>query len=117
MKHPILAFIARGVLIFGLLFLALSKVHATPMTHLVFMNEYVNGFSPLKVVIQKGDTVKWINRDFRQHNVVIPYLKVRSPLFKNEFSWSYTFDKAGIFEYYCAPHRTVGMEGIVEVRE
>lgn len=112
----VLSFLARWIILGALLYLALGKSEAS-MTHLVFMDAYTNSFSPYKLVVQKGDRVKWINRDFRMHNVVFESLKTRSPMLRNGYSWSHTFEKTGVYDYYCAPHRTMGMVGIVEVVE
>lgn len=70
-------------------------------------------FEPRIIRVKVGTTVQWKNSSSTPHNVVGE--DFRSPfLYENE-RWEMTFDKAGTFDYYCEPHRGMGMIGTVIV--
>lgn len=78
-------------------------------------------FSPKRITIKKGTTVKWINADAIRHNVVASNanntggLPTENPLFGKGGTYSFTFETVGTFDYRCTPHP--GMTGVVEVTE
>ncbi|MFB6308299.1 MAG: plastocyanin/azurin family copper-binding protein, partial [Haloarculaceae archaeon] len=75
-------------------------------------------FGPDSFTISTGDTVTWV---WGNHNVVpattpdgaewsgTPGAPDRT--FDSGYTYSHTFEVAGTYEYYCAPHRSVGMTG------
>lgn len=70
----------------------------------------VEGFaySPASITISVGDTVEWVFADGPiQHDVVGVGDNVPdgfgSPLI-SEGTWSFTFDEAGTYEYFCSLH-------------
>ncbi|SNZ03353.1 Copper binding protein, plastocyanin/azurin family [Natronoarchaeum philippinense] len=82
-------------------------------------------FEPSTFEIERGDTVRWVWRA-SGHNV-----RVRSK--PDESTWdgtpgsasdtyaegnehSHTFEATGDYEFFCAPHQTLGMEGSFTVR-
>ena len=82
-------------------------------------------FDPSTFEIERGDTVRWVWRA-GGHN-----LRVRSK--PDESTWGgtpgsasdtyaegyehvHTFEAAGDYEYFCAPHQTLGLEGNFSVR-
>lgn len=70
-------------------------------------------FEPKELRVKVGTTVKWVNEDFQFHNVVgtgwySPYLNTGN-------DWTKKFDKAGTYDYYCTPHRGMGMTGKIIV--
>jgi plastocyanin len=78
-------------------------------------------FVPQFVSIAPGDTVHWV-WDESNHTVTSgdPATGVASNLFGTPLSdtgyeYSFTFPNAGTFDYYCAPHRTMGMTGRITV--
>jgi plastocyanin len=85
-------------------------------------------FSPEKVTIKPGDTVKWINNKVGPHNVVFDTSKMPAATAK-EFShkklamgagesYETTFPSdvaPGEYTYYCEPHRGAGMVGKIVV--
>ncbi len=88
-------------------------------------------FEPREVEVSVGDTVTWTNEDTVLHTVTsgkgheqgVPGVsegKDAQPdgLFDHEMpegeTFSFTFDKAGTFDYFCAIHP--GMTGTVVVR-
>jgi len=64
-----------------------------------------------------GDTVTWVPTD-KGHNVEMVSspndMKFKS---KNNKEVSLTFERAGIYYYWCTPHKGMGMIGIVLVGE
>ena len=65
--------------------------------------------------IDVGDTITWMPK-FKGHNVEIVAspneLKFKS---KNNKETSLTFDTPGIYYYWCTPHKSMGMIGLVVV--
>jgi plastocyanin len=70
-------------------------------------------FSPGTVTVKVGDAVTWVNADDRDHNVTGGEL--RSGNIKQGKSWSYTFKKAGKYNYVCTLHPR--MHGAVIVND
>ena len=82
-------------------------------------------FEPRRVDIAVGDTVTWVNEEAMEHNIMTypdgypegaegfesPFLE------KAGETWSYTFDREGVYEYHCLPHMIMGMRGTVFVGE
>lgn len=71
------------------------------------------GFTPAKVTIQIGDSVKWTNSDTVNRQIVATGGEFASPVIKPKGTWTRTFDTAGTFKY-----RDVGkpsQTGTVEV--
>lgn len=74
-------------------------------------------FAPVAIVVDTGTTVtwEWTGRGGR-HNVV-----ERDGRFESEFhdsagaTYERTFSNAGVFPYFCEPHRSLGMKGGVRV--
>jgi len=75
-------------------------------------------YSPSKLTIKKGQSVKWTNFDAVKHNVMPDNQKsvfsASELLAKNE-SYTTTFDTVGTFSYYCSPHPY--MKATIEVTE
>jgi plastocyanin len=78
-------------------------------------------FKPEVVNINPGDTVRWIwrgnfhtvtsgNPNTGEQNGIFS-----SPLRSAPYQFSYTFNTAGTFDYFCVPHREMGMIGKVIV--
>lgn len=80
-------------------------------------------FAPQDIEIKAGDTVTWINNADMYHNVKA--LKKDIPadaepftskgLAKKDDRWSHTFSISGKYNYFCVPHRSMGMIGSVTV--
>lgn len=75
-------------------------------------------FDPKQITVKVGTTVTWTNQDSVQHNVKMENGSTDGPsselLAKGE-SYSYTFKKAGVYNYLCTPHPY--MKGTVTVTE
>jgi len=76
-------------------------------------------FRPAGIWIDPGTTVVWEwTGQGGQHNVVDEAGNFESDLTAEEgFTFERTFEDGGITEYYCAPHRALGMKGAVAVGE
>lgn len=79
-------------------------------------------YTPRTVTVKPGDTVKWINRVENQHTTtsgkdgVADGIWASKRLDKGE-SFTYTFEKPGVYPYFCTPHSLFKMAGEVEVKE
>jgi plastocyanin len=83
-------------------------------------------FDPPSIVVKVGTTVTWSNKDKSSHTVSSGVPGKRDGTFDRTLSpgregaaeaggvFSYTFDKAGVYTYYCQFHTT--MLGQVEVK-
>lgn len=76
-------------------------------------------FVPDSITIAPGDTVEWI-WDGGIHTVTSGTSCTSDGLFDLPLdgtapSVSYTFNSAGTFDYFCIPHCTLGMTGVVNV--
>jgi len=80
-------------------------------------------FSPRSFEIDAGDTVLW-EWDAGGHNVKPDSIPdgsdwsgtAGSGTFGSGHTYSYTFDVAGDYSYYCAPHRSADMKGSFVVK-
>nr|WP_256486899.1 plastocyanin/azurin family copper-binding protein [Haladaptatus sp. AB618] len=98
-----------------------GKTHTVKMANKA--GEYV--FDPIGLYVEPGDTVKWVI-DSGKHsttsyskgnpsanNTLIPKgaKSWDSGTIGSGKSFSYTFEKKGTYDYYCIPHKTLGMVG------
>ena len=83
----------------------------------VSINDFI--FNPTLIKIKKGTKVTWTNEGNIGHTVTSsessPMGGLASELLANGQSYSFTFDTAGTYTYYCSPHPY--MKGTVEVTE
>ena len=61
-------------------------------------------FTPATITIPAGTTVRWTNHDDIPHNVVSNDKSFKSKVMDTDESFSYTFAKAGTYEYFCSIH-------------
>lgn len=62
-------------------------------------------YSPANITVKVGDTVTWTNMDSVDHTVTVTNGEgPDSELFGKGETYSYTFTKAGKYEYFCKPH-------------
>ena len=74
-------------------------------------------FGPAAVKVSKGTKVVWEwTGKGALHNVVADNGDFESEQ-KQEtgYTFSQTFDSAGTHKYYCTPHKTLGMKGVIVV--
>ena len=81
----------------------------------IVANAGSNSFSPNPVEVKVGETVTWINDDSGRHTVTSKDGVFDSEMMGKEQSFSFIFDKAGEYPYFCSPHP--GMVGTVVVTE
>ena len=74
------------------------------------------------LVIAPGTTVKFV-WESDNHNVVVESQPEEAswsghePIENTGFSFSHTFDVLGTYEYFCQPHKALGMVATIEVKE
>ncbi len=70
-------------------------------------------FDPATISVRRGTTVTWTNFDTAGHTVTGESGGPSSGIIGNGQTYSYTFNTAGTFPYFCSPHP--GMRGTVTV--
>ena len=72
-------------------------------------------YKPSQVEVPVGATVRWVNEDPADHTVTSEEASgpLRSPVFGEEGTFEYTFERPGEFRYFCEVHPF--MKGIVLV--
>jgi len=63
-----------------------------------------HSFKPETLTVPVGTTVVWKNDDDTVHTVVARDGTFRSQALDTDDKFSFTFDKAGTFEYFCSLH-------------
>ena len=71
-------------------------------------------FSPQTITIKPGTTVIWTNRDDIPHTVVSDDRVFKSKVLDTDDKFSFTFDKAGSFPYFCSIHPKMTGKVIVQ---
>lgn len=61
-------------------------------------------FAPVTLTVPTGSTVTWTNLDEEPHTVVANDGSFHSPGMGTQATFSYTFAKAGSFDYVCSIH-------------
>jgi plastocyanin len=61
-------------------------------------------FQPDAVRVPIGTKIVWENNDDTPHSIVETTGKFHSPALDTEDKFSFTFDKAGSYEYFCGLH-------------
>jgi len=61
-------------------------------------------FTPMELTISRGTQVTWINRDDVPHTVVSVEKKFKSKALDTDEEFSFTFQEAGTYEYFCSLH-------------
>src|SRR2546427_10280467 len=79
-------------------------------------NVTTSGFSfvPKSVTINVGDSVTWTGLTI--HNVQTDTDPFCGPVPVPNATCTKTFNQAGTYNYYCSPHRSIGMTGTVIVQ-
>ena len=70
----------------------------------IVANAGSNSFSPNPVEIKVGETVTWINDNSGRHTLTSKDGVFDSGMMGKGQSFSFTFDKAGEYPYFCEPH-------------
>jgi plastocyanin len=61
-------------------------------------------FTPAEVKVPVGAIVTWTNRDDIPHTVVSTDKVFKSKVVDSDGKYTYTFDKAGTYPYFCSIH-------------
>ena len=81
-----------------------SPQAAAPAGNVVEVKVDNFSFSPQTITIKAGTTVIWTNRDDIPHTVVSDDKVFKSKVLDTDEKFSFTFDKAGNFPYFCSIH-------------
>jgi len=77
-------------------------------------------FDPSPLTVKVGSTVTWTNNDNASHNVVADDGSFKSDTLAKGATFSFTFTKAGTYQYYCSFHggpNGQGMSSMVTVTQ
>jgi plastocyanin len=72
-------------------------------------------FNPVNLQIAAGTTVTWTNNDSAGHTVTADHGTFDSGTLRKGDTFSFTFNEAGTFAYYCRPHGGKGGQGMAGV--
>jgi plastocyanin len=103
----------------GLFFTLLTLLSAPLSAEIVEVEIKKFSYHPAVVKIAVGDSVRWINRERRQHHSVqLQRDGSGDPMIDSQYlfpgdQWEHTFDKQGHYSYLCGPHPK--MQGRIEV--
>ncbi|MFB6108425.1 MAG: halocyanin domain-containing protein [Haloplanus sp.] len=78
-------------------------------------------FAPPAVRVSPGTTVEfsWVSNN---HTVTVQSQpdganwSGHEGIEQEDFSYDHTFQTSGVYEYYCTPHESLGMKGVIEVK-
>jgi Icc protein len=85
-----------------------------PGANEVFIDNF--SFSPASLTVPVGTKVTWTNKDDVPHTVVSNDKVFSSKALDTDDKFSFTFDKAGTFDYYCSIHPRMTAKVIVQAR-
>ena len=71
-------------------------------------------FSPATITVPVGAQVTWTNRDDIPHNVATDDASIKSKVLDTNENFTFTFSKAGTYQYFCSIHPK--MKGTVIVK-
>jgi plastocyanin len=74
-------------------------------------------FQPATLTVPAGTTVTWVNRDDVPNTVASNDNKFRSKALDTDERFSYTFNDAGSYEYFCSLHPKMTAKVVVESRK
>jgi plastocyanin len=85
---------------------ARAKPTAAPASAPATMEVKIDNFSfgPTMITVAVGTTVTWTNRDDIPHTVVSTDGVFKSKVMDTDEKFSFTFNKAGTFAYFCSIH-------------
>ncbi len=87
-----------------------------PAAAAVAINIQNFSFDPNNLTVKTGTTVTWTNMDSVNHTVTSDTGLFDSGELGKGSTFSYTFDKAGVYTYYCIPHHSK-MQGTITVTD
>jgi len=98
----ILALFALAFAAFGLASTASAAATAQKADSEVKIDNFT--FGPGTMTVQTGATITWTNHDDIPHTVMSTDGVFRSRALDTDEKFSYTFSKAGVYQYYCSIH-------------
>lgn len=115
------------LLMFGSFFVGVNPAAAETFTVKMGSDKGMLVFEPATVTIKAGDTVKFMNNKLSPHNAVFDSsigaaaksLSHKKLVFAANESYETTFPAdtaAGVYPFYCEPHRGAGMNGKIIVQ-
>ena len=94
MKHALFALV--------LLAMPLAAQPSLAADAMIVMKNF--DFSPMDVTVTAGSTVTWKNMDGEPHTVASADGLFRSPALDENDTYSFKFDKPGVYKYICSIH-------------
>ncbi|ACB93994.1 cupredoxin domain-containing protein [Beijerinckia indica] len=73
-------------------------------------------FTPATVTVTPGTTVTFVNHDDIPHTVVETKHLFRSKVLDSDDTFSFTFDKDGVYDFFCSLHPHMTGKIVVETR-
>jgi plastocyanin len=86
----------------GTLSLAQSTTSSPAPSTTVTIDNFT--FSPMTIEVQRGATIKWVNKDDIPHVVASTAGVFKSRAIDTDGSFVFTFAEPGTYEYYCSVH-------------
>lgn len=74
-------------------------------------------YSPARLTIQAGQTVSWVNNGRNLHTITSFTDLWDSGSLASGETFSFTFEKAGSYTFYCRQHLFTGMRGTITVQD
>jgi plastocyanin len=98
----------------ALIFAGVSDLRAAPAAdpNTIVVKNF--DFSPMSLTVPAGTTVIWLNLDGEPHTVVSVEGLFRSGGLDQNDTFSFTFDKAGTYQFVCSIHPQ--MRGTIVVK-
>ena len=112
----------RAVFVLSAMFLALSGniglEQVEPQQHTIIVDSNNLRFNPESITINEGDSVNFLwSGELLPHNSVEENGVFDSGDAAEDVDYTYTFDfdQAGTYDFFCEPHQSVGMKGLITV--
>ena len=112
----------RGVFVLSAMFLALSGniglEQVESQQHTIIVDSNNLRFNPESITINEGDSVNFLwSGELLPHNSVEENGVFDSGDAERDVDYTYTFDfdQAGTYNFFCEPHQSVGMKGLITV--
>jgi plastocyanin len=71
-------------------------------------------FMPQEIIVAAGTKVTWVNRDDIPHTVVSTNGTFKSKALDTDDQFSFTFEKAGTYDYFCSIHPKMTAKVVVK---
>jgi amicyanin len=106
------AMFVNGNAVFAKGELAASAQQVAPAAVAVKIDNFK--FGPEDLTVAVGTTVTWTNRDDIPHTVVSTTGAFKSKVLDTDETFSFTFTKAGTYDYFCSVHPKMTGKVIVQ---